>query len=148
MAFAKGVQANVGRLSTLDGVGSVINRSVEDSNTPNVMAVPHGLLEAVQSPGTQAALADAGWGDAASRFRTDTIDLVAERCIEIVPFGDDHAPVDAQLLETARAEALDRLQQHAQQMGANAIINVRFATSAISQGAAELMAYGTAVRCE
>lgn len=52
------------------------------------------------------------------------------------------------LLEDARTEALERLKQQAQQMGANAIVNVRFATSAISQGAAELMAYGTAVRVE
>lgn len=50
------------------------------------------------------------------------------------------------LLEDARAEALDRMSKQAQQLGANAVINVRFATSAISQGAAELMAYGTAVR--
>ncbi len=50
------------------------------------------------------------------------------------------------LLEDSRAEALERLKAQAQQLGANAIINVRFATSAISQGAAELMAYGTAVR--
>jgi len=52
------------------------------------------------------------------------------------------------LLEDSRAEALDRLQSQASQLGANAVINIRFATSAISQGAAELMAYGTAVRVE
>lgn len=52
------------------------------------------------------------------------------------------------LLESARKEALDRLLAQAGQMGANAVINVRFATSAITQGAAELMAYGTAVRVE
>ncbi len=52
------------------------------------------------------------------------------------------------LLETARAEALHRMESQAREMGANAVINVRFATSAISQGAAELMAYGTAVRVQ
>ena len=52
------------------------------------------------------------------------------------------------LLEDSRAEALVRLKEQAAQLNANAIINVRFATSAISQGAAELMAYGTAVRVE
>ena len=52
------------------------------------------------------------------------------------------------LLNDARQEALERLVQEGQQVGANAIINVRFATSAISQGAAELLAYGTAVRVE
>jgi uncharacterized protein YbjQ (UPF0145 family) len=36
--------------------------------------------------------------------------------------------------------------QQAASMGANAVVNVRFATSSISQGAAELFAYGTAVR--
>ena len=52
------------------------------------------------------------------------------------------------LLEDARKEALERMSQQAEQLGANAVINVRFATSAITQGAAELMAYGTAVRVE
>lgn len=52
------------------------------------------------------------------------------------------------LLETARAEALERMRQQALQLGANAVINVRFATSTITQGAAELMAYGTAVKVE
>lgn len=52
------------------------------------------------------------------------------------------------LLTSAREEALERLKQQAAGMGANAIVNVRFATSAISQGAAELMAYGTAVKVE
>ncbi len=50
------------------------------------------------------------------------------------------------LLEDSRAEAHERVSTQAQQLGANAVINVRFATSAISQGAAELMAYGTAVK--
>ena len=52
------------------------------------------------------------------------------------------------LLEDARKEALERMSKQAEQLGANAVINVRFATSAITQGAAELMAYGTAVRVE
>lgn len=52
------------------------------------------------------------------------------------------------LLESARGEALERMITQAQQLGANAVINVRFATSAITQGAAELMAYGTAVHVE
>ena len=38
--------------------------------------------------------------------------------------------------------------QEAQAMGANAVGNVRFSTSSIAQGAAELFAYGTAVRVE
>lgn len=52
------------------------------------------------------------------------------------------------LLEESRGEAIERMKAQAQMLNANAVINVRFATSAISQGAAELMAYGTAVRVE
>lgn len=53
-----------------------------------------------------------------------------------------------QLLQEARQEALDRMVNQAQQMQANAVVNVRFATSSVAQGAAELFAYGTAVRVE
>ena len=52
------------------------------------------------------------------------------------------------LLAEARQEAIRRMSQQAEQMGANAIVNVRFATSSVAQGAAELFAYGTAVRVE
>ena len=52
------------------------------------------------------------------------------------------------LLEDSRGEALERMIKQAEQLGANAVINVRFATSAITQGAAELMAYGTAIKVE
>lgn len=51
-----------------------------------------------------------------------------------------------ELLQDSRNEATERMIQQAQSMGANAVINVRFATSSIAQGAAELFAYGTAVR--
>ena len=53
-----------------------------------------------------------------------------------------------ELLSEAREEALDRMRQQAESLGANAVVNVRFATSAVAQGAAELFAYGTAVRIE
>jgi len=53
-----------------------------------------------------------------------------------------------ELLQDSRTEATDRMVDQAQSMGANAVVNVRFATSSISQGAAELFAYGTAVRVE
>jgi uncharacterized protein YbjQ (UPF0145 family) len=53
-----------------------------------------------------------------------------------------------ELLQDSRKEATDRMIEQAQSMGANAVVNVRFATSSISQGAAELFAYGTAVRVE
>ena len=51
-----------------------------------------------------------------------------------------------ELLQDSREEALSRMIEQAQSMGANAVVNVRFATSSISQGAAELFAYGTAVK--
>jgi uncharacterized protein YbjQ (UPF0145 family) len=53
-----------------------------------------------------------------------------------------------ELLQDSRKEATDRMVEQAQSMGANAVVNIRFATSSISQGAAELFAYGTAVRVE
>jgi uncharacterized protein YbjQ (UPF0145 family) len=52
------------------------------------------------------------------------------------------------LLQEAREEALDRMKAQARQLGANAVVNVRFSTSSLAQGAAELYAYGTAVRVE
>ena len=51
-----------------------------------------------------------------------------------------------ELLQDSRQEALDRMVEQARSVGANAVVNVRFATSSISQGAAELFAYGTAVK--
>ena len=51
-----------------------------------------------------------------------------------------------ELLQDSRQEALERMIEQARSVGANAVVNVRFATSSISQGAAELFAYGTAVR--
>jgi uncharacterized protein YbjQ (UPF0145 family) len=53
-----------------------------------------------------------------------------------------------ELLQEARQEATDRMIQQAQSVGANAVVNVRFSTSNIAQGAAELFAYGTAVRVD
>ena len=50
-----------------------------------------------------------------------------------------------ELLQDSRKEATDRMIAQAQSMGANAVVNVRYATSSIAQGAAELFAYGTAV---
>ena len=50
-----------------------------------------------------------------------------------------------ELLNEAREEALERMVAQARSMGANAVVNVRFATSSVTQGASELFAYGTAV---
>ena len=53
-----------------------------------------------------------------------------------------------QLLTEARKEATGRMVEQAEQLGVNAVVNVRYATSSVAQGAAELFAYGTAVRLE
>ncbi len=53
-----------------------------------------------------------------------------------------------ELLNEAREEATSRMVRQAEAAGANAILNVRFSTSSITQGAAELFAYGTAVVVE
>ena len=53
-----------------------------------------------------------------------------------------------ELLTESRREALSRMVAQAQQLGANAVVNVRFTTSAVTGGAAELYAYGTAVVVE
>lgn len=51
-----------------------------------------------------------------------------------------------EMLNEARGIATKRMVDEAKDLGADAIINIRFATSSIAQGAAEVMAYGTAVR--
>ena len=53
-----------------------------------------------------------------------------------------------ELLTEARDEAVARMVEQAEALGANAVVNVRFSTSSVAQGAAELFAYGTAVRVE
>ncbi len=53
-----------------------------------------------------------------------------------------------ELLQESRREATERMVEQARSMGANAVVNVRFATSSVAQGAAELFAYGTAVRVQ
>ena len=50
-----------------------------------------------------------------------------------------------ELLQAARQEATERMIRQAQAAGANAVLNIRFSTSSITQGAAEMLAYGTAV---
>lgn len=53
-----------------------------------------------------------------------------------------------ELLTESRRQALERMMAQAQQLKANAVVNVRFTTSAVTAGAAELYAYGTAVVVE
>jgi uncharacterized protein YbjQ (UPF0145 family) len=53
-----------------------------------------------------------------------------------------------ELLEESREQAIERMKAQARQMGANAIVNVRFSTSSVAAGAAEIYVYGTAVTAE
>ena len=50
------------------------------------------------------------------------------------------------LLADSREQAMQRMINDAENLGANAILNVRLTTSAVTQGAAEILAYGTAVK--
>ena len=53
-----------------------------------------------------------------------------------------------EMLIESRNESVQRMEAHAEKLGADAIINVRFVTSQVMAGAAELLAYGTAVKLE
>ena len=53
-----------------------------------------------------------------------------------------------QMMDNARKIATDRMAQEAQALGADAIVGVRYSSSSIMQSAAEVMAYGTAVKCK
>ncbi|MFS4468371.1 YbjQ family protein [Maribacter sp. 2210JD10-5] len=51
-----------------------------------------------------------------------------------------------ELLAQAREQAIKRMLDDAKRLGADAVVNVRFNTSQVMQGAAEMLAYGTAVK--
>jgi uncharacterized protein YbjQ (UPF0145 family) len=50
-----------------------------------------------------------------------------------------------ELLTESRRQALERMMAQAEQLGATAVVNVRFSTSSVASGAAEIYCYGTAV---
>ena len=52
----------------------------------------------------------------------------------------------SEMLNDARAQATKRMVDEAEKLGADAIVNVRYASSAVMQGAAEILVYGTAVK--
>lgn len=52
------------------------------------------------------------------------------------------------MMGESREQAIDRMAEEAERLGANAIINIRFTTSMIMQSASEILAYGTAVVVE
>ncbi len=53
-----------------------------------------------------------------------------------------------EMLTETRNESVQRMKQEARALGADAVVNLRFSTSQVMAGAAELLAYGTAVRLE
>jgi len=52
----------------------------------------------------------------------------------------------AEMLNSARALATKRMVEDAEKMGADAVVNVRYSSSSVMQGAAEVIVYGTAVK--
>ena len=62
-------------------------------------------------------------------------------------FGGKSA-IYTELCEKTRAEALDLMVQHAKQLGANAVINMRYDANEVMSGLTEVLAYGTAVEVE
>lgn len=59
---------------------------------------------------------------------------------EIIPY--------TKLMAESREQCMDRMKQEAAELGANAIVGVRFVTTSMMQGASELLVYGTAVLVE
>lgn len=53
-----------------------------------------------------------------------------------------------ELLQESRDQAIERMTVQAEALGANAVINLRFSTSSVAAGAAEILCYGTAVLVE
>jgi uncharacterized protein YbjQ (UPF0145 family) len=62
-------------------------------------------------------------------------------------FGGD-ITIYTQLADDARQHAYDRMVEHAQQAGANAVVAMRYDANEIMEGITEVLAYGTAVRVE
>ena len=54
----------------------------------------------------------------------------------------------SEMINEARAKASKRMVEEAEALGADGVINIRYASSAVTQGAAEVMVYGTAVNVE
>ena len=87
----------------------------------------------------------------------EMIGLVRGTMIQSVHFGKDimnsfktlvggELTSYTEMMNEARAIATKRMCDDAQAMGADALVNIRYASSAVMQGAAEVMAYGTAVK--
>ena len=93
------------------------------------------------------------------RAITQTLGLVRGNTIRARHVGKDLLAVGrmivggeiseyTKMLAESREQAIDRMVAEAEALGADAIVGLRFTTSAVTQGAAELLAYGTAVKLE
>ena len=87
----------------------------------------------------------------------EMIGLVRGTMIQSVHFGKDimnsfktlvggELTSYTEMMNEARAIATKRMCEDAEALGADAVVNIRYASSAVMQGAAEVMAYGTAVK--
>lgn len=76
------------------------------------------------------------------RARNIGLDLVA--VLRLVVGGE--VSEYTKLMSAAREQAMDRMEEHAKSLGADAVVSMRITTSTIMQGAAEILVYGTAVR--
>ena len=87
----------------------------------------------------------------------EIISLVSGVCILCKNFGRDigsgfknlvggEMKAYQEMLDQSQTTAVQRMMEKAAQMGADAIVNIRFASSSIVQGGAEILAYGTAVK--
>ena len=79
-----------------------------------------------------------------STIQTKNVGHDITQSLKTLVGGELHAYTD--MMDQARDLATRRMLDQAASMGADAVVNVRYATSAIMQGAAEVMAYGTAAR--
>ncbi len=90
---------------------------------------------------------------------TETLGLVMGHTVRSVWIGKDISAIlrvvtggelkeYSEVMAKARKEALDRMVGQAEELGADAVINVRFASLAILSGSAEMLTYGTAVKLE
>ncbi|MEM9839231.1 MAG: YbjQ family protein [Pseudomonadota bacterium] len=88
---------------------------------------------------------------------TETIGLVRGNVIRAKHIGNDiiaglrnlvggEVNEYTKMMAEAREQAMDRMIAHAESLGADGVIGVRFTTSTITQGAAEILAFGTAVK--
>ena len=89
--------------------------------------------------------------------RVEAVGLVSGACIMSRHIGKDigagirsivggEMKAYVEMLNQSKDEALKRMEAEAAKMGADAVVNIRFTTSSIVQGGAEILAYGTAVK--